>query len=76
MTATLNPEGHIILPPEANAAAHAHEAEEFHVLISSSGVITLRPKNRPRMSLVEHLRGMKGLEINPRRDPIPPPIAL
>ena len=51
--------------------------QEYHVLVSSGGVITMRPKRAHKMSLVEHLRGMQGLELAPRRsEPLPPPIEL
>jgi len=76
MTATLSAEGHIILPPEANAAAHTHEAEEFHVLISPSGVITLSPKRVRKQTLLEHLTALRGFEFEHRRDPAPDRVVL
>ena len=76
MTATLNPEGHIILPPEANAVAHIHAADGFHVMISTSGVIMLRPKRQPKRTLLEHLEALRGLEFEHRRDPIPHRVQL
>ena len=76
MTATLNQQGHVVLPPEANEAAHVHPGEEFHVMISTSGTIMLRPKRKHQRSLVEHLQTLSGLEINHRRDPIPDPPKL
>lgn len=76
MIATLTPQRHIVLPPEADGAHLPAAGQEYHVLISASGVIMLRPKKQHQMSLVEHLRGMQGLEIVRRRDPISPPVDL
>ena len=76
MTATLNQQGHIVLPPEANEAAHTHPGEEFHVMVSSSGVIMLRPKRKHRRSLVQHFQAIGGLETNRLRDPLPDPPSL
>ena len=76
MTATLLAQRHIVLPPEVEARAPLIEGQEYHVLVSSTGVIMLRPKKKPTRSLLEHLQGMTGLEIKHRRDPIPKPIEL
>jgi antitoxin component of MazEF toxin-antitoxin module len=70
MIATKNINGQIVLPSEATVAAHAEDVQEFSVKISNSGIIRLSPKRKHRMSLLEHLRGMRGLEIERRREPI------
>ncbi len=76
MTATLTEQRHIVLPPEADEAGPLPPGQEYHVMISTTGVITLRPKRKHRLSLVEHFRGLKGLEIKRRRDPIPKPFEM
>lgn len=76
MTATLTEQRHIVLPPEADKAASLFVGQEYHVMISTSGVIVLRPKRKHKKSLAEHFRGLKGLKITRRRDPIPDPIEL
>ena len=76
MTATLTEQRHIVLPPEAGETAALPAGQEYHVMISTSGVIMLRPKRKHRKSLTEHFRDMQGLEITRRRDPIPDPVEL
>lgn len=76
MTATINPQGQIVLPSEAADAVRAQEVAEFSVMISTSGVITLRPKRKHQRTLLEHFQAMQGLEIVRRRDPIPEPPEL
>lgn len=75
MTAILTEKRHIVLPDvvETNALS---PGQEYHVLISTTGVIMLRPKRRHQMSLLEHLRGFEGVELPRRREPIPAPIEL
>lgn len=76
MTATLNHQGHIILPPEIQRAAQAHPARRFDAAVSTSGVIMLRPERKPSRTLVESFAALRGLEIDHRRDPIPEPPEL
>ena len=76
MTATLNAEGHLILPPEINRAAQAHPARRYDVMVSTSGVIMSRPERKPVRTLVESFAAMRGLEIVHRRDPGPDPPVL
>jgi hypothetical protein len=76
MTAILNERGHLELPPEINRDAQAHPSRRFDVMVSTTGVIMLRPERRPRRSLVESFAALRGLEIEHRRDPIPEPPVL
>ena len=76
MTAVLNHEGHLILPPELNDAARRQPVQRYDVMVSTSGVIMLRPERRPRRSLVESFAALRGLEVEHRRDPIPEPPTL
>ena len=76
MKATPAEQRHIILPPEIEEKTSLAVGQHYHVLVSNRGDIMLRPKREHQISLVEHLRGMKGLELNRRRDPIPKPIEL
>ncbi len=76
MTATLDPQGHIILPPEIALAAQARSVRFFDAAVSTSGVIMLRPERKPSRSLVESFAALRGLEIEHRRDAIPQPPEL
>lgn len=76
MTATLDPQGHIILPPEIALAAQAGSVRRFDAALSTSGVIMLRPERKPSRTLVESFAALRGLDIVHRRDPIPEPPAL
>ena len=76
MTAILNSQGHLILPLEIQRAAQAHPARRFDVMVSTTGVIMLRPERKPRRTLVESFAALRGLEIGHRRDLIPAPPAL
>ena len=76
MTATLTDQRHIVLSPDGDEAGQLAAGQEYHVMISTTGVITLRPKKIHQMPLVEHLRGQQGLVIDRRRDPIPQPFDL
>jgi hypothetical protein len=76
MTATLNSDGHIILPPEIHRAVQAHPARQFDAVVSTSGVIMLRPERKPSRTLVESFAALRGLEMERRRDPIPEPPEL
>jgi hypothetical protein len=72
MTAVLNPEGHLILPPEITAAARQQEQREYDVMISTSGVIMLRPERKPARSLVDSFAALRGLTIDRGRDSLEP----
>ncbi len=76
VTAILDNQGRLVLPPEINAEVQALPARRFDVRVSKSGVIMLRPERKPARSLVESFAALRGLEIAPRRDPIPQPPAL
>ncbi len=76
MIATLDPHGHIILPPEIAEMAQAGSGRRFDVALSTSGVILLRPERRPNRTLVESFAALRGLEIAHREDPIPQPPVL
>lgn len=65
ITAVLNPDGHLILPPEINAAAQKRAEREFDVMISTSGVIILQPKRKPERSRVDSFAALRGLTIEP-----------
>lgn len=71
MTATLDPNGHLVLPLEAHRIVKSCPTGQFDVQVSSSGVIMLRPVKKPHRSLVESFQALQGVELSPRRDPIP-----
>jgi hypothetical protein len=76
VTATLDPQGHIILPPEIALDARARSVQRFDATLSTSGVIMLRPERKPSRTLVESFAALRGLDIVHRRDPIPEPPEL
>ncbi|MBE2282128.1 MAG: hypothetical protein IAE77_01555 [Prosthecobacter sp.] len=76
MIATLAEQRHIVLPPEVEEKTPLPVGQQYHVLVSTTGDIMLRPKRKRQKSLLEHLRGMQGLEIQHRRDRIPKPVVL
>ncbi len=76
MTAILNHEGHLILPPELKPTAGQSPGRRYDVMVSTSGVILLRPERKPRRGLVESFATLRGLVIEHRRDPIPAPPSL
>jgi|APTNR8051073442_1049403.scaffolds.fasta_scaffold02957_7 hypothetical protein len=76
MTATLDFHGHIVLPPELSRVAQAHPSRSFDVMVSTSGVIMLRPHREAQEKLVKSFGRLRGLEIQHRRDPIPEPPEL
>lgn len=74
MTATLKEHRHITLLPDAEEVSSLPQDQEYHVVISPSGVIMMRPKvphERTQRTLLEHMEALRGLEIEHRRDPIP-----
>jgi bifunctional DNA-binding transcriptional regulator/antitoxin component of YhaV-PrlF toxin-antitoxin module len=71
MTATINANGEIVIPREAGEAAGAREGEEYHVLISTSGRLMLRPRRKRAMTLAAHLRGLSGLTLERRLEGVP-----
>lgn len=76
MTATLNQNGQIVLPPEANEAARLQPGERFEVTVSVAGDILLRRERKRQRTLREHFAALRGLEFEHRRDAIPRPPAL
>ena len=76
MTALLNPQGHIVLPPEVNAVAPLQPGERFEIMIATSGNIMLRRERPHQRSLREHFAALSGLEIKRRRDPVPSRVSL
>ncbi|TDU80816.1 hypothetical protein EI77_00114 [Prosthecobacter fusiformis] len=76
MTATLEADHKLTLPADAIAQGHLTQGMEFTVAVSPAGAIILRPTRPRQKSLVEHLRGLSGLEINQGREQLGPPIDL
>lgn len=76
MTVTLNANHTLTLPADAVAQAHLTQGMEFHVVVSPSGSIILRPARVRQHSLVEHLQGLEGLEVPRNAEPLSPPLAL
>ncbi|HWB05497.1 MAG TPA: AbrB/MazE/SpoVT family DNA-binding domain-containing protein [Verrucomicrobiales bacterium] len=76
MTAILNQNGQIVLPPEANKEACLQPGTRFDVTVSVAGDILLRRERKRHQTLLEHFEAMRGLTVERRRDAIPPPLLL
>lgn len=79
MTATLTAQRHILLNPEKGEASSLPQEQEYHVMISTGGVIQLRPKKQHQQTLLEHMEAMRelgGFEVSRHRDPIPDRVHL
>lgn len=76
MTATLEADHKLSLSEDVLSQGHFTDGMEFRVSVTPSGAMILRPNQPRRKSLVEHLRGLQGLEILPNREPLGPPIDL
>jgi hypothetical protein len=74
--ATLNADGLLSLPQEIREAARRMNRERFDVLVSTSGVLLLRPQHERKRSLAGHFRALQGLAFEHLRDPIPDPASL
>lgn len=76
MTAVLDADHKLTLPEEALKTGDLHAGEKFRVLVSKAGDVWLRRESPHRMTLLEHLRGMEGLEITRHKEDLPKPIDL
>lgn len=60
----MSDKGQIAVPKEIRDRRGFRKGSVFSVLETQNGALVLRPINpRPKLSLVEHLRRLKGLEI-------------
>ena len=75
-TAVLDDEHKLTLPDEAFYVGQFQAGEKFRVLVSKNGDVWLRRESPHRLSLLEHLKGMEGLEILRNREVLPPPLSL
>ena len=76
MTATMEKNGRITLPPEVCMAAALDEGETVEVMVSTNGEVRLVRPRRHQLGLLEHLRGMEGLEPIRDRETVGPPLSL
>ena len=79
MTATLTEQRHILLNTEADEASPLPREQEYHVIISTSGIIQLRPQKKHQKTLLEHMEAMRELgefEVSRHSDPIPDRVHL
>lgn len=76
MTATLGADHKLLLSADVFAEGHLTDGMEFRVSVTPSGSIILRPSRPRRKSLVEHLRGLQGLEVSRDDEPLGAPMAL
>ena len=71
----MSEKGQIVLPKEIRDRQGYAKGTAFSVLETKDGAIFLKPVNaQPKMDLVDHLLGFKGLEIEiPERKHFCPP---
>jgi hypothetical protein len=74
MTATLEADHKLSLSEDVLAQGRFKDGMEFRVSMTPSGAMILRPNQLRRKSLVEHLRGLQGLELDSNREPLGLPI--
>jgi hypothetical protein len=74
MTATLEADHKLSLSEDVLAQGRFKDGMEFRVSMTPSGAMILRPNQPRRKSLVEHLRGLQGLELDSNREPLGLPI--
>lgn len=76
MTATLEADHKLTLPADVIAQGHLTQGMEFTVVVSPAGAIILRPSRAREQSLVEHLGGLKGLDLSRNREQLSKPLDL
>ncbi len=67
MTATLEADHKLTLSEDVLAQGRFKDGMEFRVSVTPSGAMILRPTLPRQKSLVEHLRGLQGLELDLNR---------
>lgn len=76
MTAMLEADHKLSLSEDVVSQGHFTDGMEFRVSVTPSGAMILRPNQPRRKSLVEHLRGLRGLAILRDRVPFDPTISM
>lgn len=76
MTAVLGADHKLALSADVVARGRFTDGMQFRVSVTPSGSIILRPSGPRRKSLVEHLRGLQGLEVARDREPLGPSAKL
>jgi AbrB family looped-hinge helix DNA binding protein len=76
VTTKLSAKGHVLIPKAVRQEKRLEAGDDFEVLTTIRGDIVLRRMRRPRKSLAQHMRGLKGLILPNRDDPMPRPIEL
>jgi len=69
----MSEKGQIVVPKSIRDQRGFGNGSSFSVLETKSGAIVFRPiKGAPKMDLVDHLVGLKGLDIPERKHSSPP----
>lgn len=76
MTATLEADHKLSLSEDVLAQGRFKDGMKFRVSMTPSGAMILRPNQPRQKSLVEHLRGLQGLELDMNRELLGPPVEL
>ena len=70
MTAVLTDHATLILPAEVCREDTLPCGTRFDVTVTAQGDLLLRRERPRKMSLMDHLRGMEGLEIQRERETV------
>jgi AbrB family looped-hinge helix DNA binding protein len=69
----MSEKGQIVVPKSIRDERGFKNGTAFAVLETKSGAVVFRPiKNPPKMDLVDHLLGLKGLDLPERHHHSPP----
>lgn len=68
MTAIVCDNSTLILPVEVCRKGTLEHGTRFDVTVTAHGDLVLRRERTRKMSLLDHLRGIEGLEIQPKEE--------
>jgi AbrB family looped-hinge helix DNA binding protein len=70
VTTRISSKGQIVIPRQVRERQKIQPGDDFVLLELSNGDILLRHIQRPKKSLVWHLRRLQGLKLNRNREPV------
>ena len=73
MTTRLSSKGQVVIPQTVREKHGLEPGEDFVVLANERGDVLLRRVRKPTLSLVEHLRRLRGLDFERRKERVGEP---
>ncbi len=70
MTTTISSKGQVVIPRQIRERQEIRPGDDFLLFELSNGDILLRRSRPPKKSLAWHLRQMRGLELERKRQPV------